>query len=328
VGQKVQQGDNWKIVFDIAASGNLLGNHAFDWNTEKDNHIFLNGDYSQRASKILQTEFAIIDALKKGKAAAQANKKWDAIPEANRKYIDDVISFGTGRFRTPGFRSHWYTSGGGEQNKAIEVANMILKDAGLRTFEVSDSVSIDPKDWEGKSQAEIEKTVTGDLSSDSASILLHSRLATSAAATPAILKDIKTKGLSYQPTPRGTIGSGSGGFSSIKTSPEWISTYSYLGAIGPPIKQNRTDPIDRTVTTQTGVAWINYGSNQFLAIITMENSSISGGSMIFFIAFVEKDLKDKAISRATPNQPRGIQTIDKKYITGAPDTVPPNTAKQ
>jgi hypothetical protein len=50
--------------------------------------------------------------------------------------------------------------------------------------------------------------------------------------------------------------------------------------------------------------------------------------MIFFIAFVEKDLKDKAISRATPNQPRGIQTIDKKYITGAPDTVPPNTAKQ
>jgi hypothetical protein len=41
VGKRVAQGDNWRIVFDMAASGQLLGNHAFDWNDATDDHIFL-----------------------------------------------------------------------------------------------------------------------------------------------------------------------------------------------------------------------------------------------------------------------------------------------
>lgn len=330
VGQKIQQADNWKIVFDIAASGNWLGNHAFDWDTVKDDHIFLSGDFSERASKILQTEFAIRDALIKGKKDAQANKKWDLIPEANRNYIDDVISTGTGRFRTPGFRSHFYSPGASQQRQAIEVLNKILSDAGLRTLEVSDSVSVDPKDWQkGKTQADIEKAVTGGATSDSDSILLHSRLATSAAATPAILSDIKSKGFSYQAPSRGTTsGSTGSGFGGIKASADWINTYSYLSKIGPAITQNRTDPVDRTVTDQTGVAWIDYGSGAYLAIIHITNSSIGGGTTILFYAFVEKDLKTKALALATPNQPRGIQTIDKKYIIDAPSSPLASAAKK
>lgn len=148
VGHKVATGENWRIVFDIAAAGNWLDNHAFDWIDAKDDHIFMSGTSSERAAKILQTEFAIRDALMKGKADAQATKKWDAIPKTSRDNIDDVIAKGTGRFRTPGFRSHIYSSGGGAQKEAIVLASQAMEAAGLRRFAVSDSATIDPKDWE------------------------------------------------------------------------------------------------------------------------------------------------------------------------------------
>ena len=330
VGQKIQQSDNWKIVFDIAASGNWLGNHAFDWDFTKEDHIFMSGDFDERVSKILQTEFAIRDALIKGKTDAQTNKKWDTIPESYRKYIDDVISTGTGRFRTPGFRSHFYSPGASQQNLAFEVVNKIMADAGLRPFKVSDSVTIDPKDWEkGKTQADVEKSVTGDLKSDSDSILLHSRLGISAAATPAILADIKNKKFSYQEPDRGTASVSGSGFGNIKSRRSWINTYFWMNKIGPAVTVNKTDPIDRTVTTQTGVAWIDFGSESYLAIISMENSSIqTTGTTITFLAFIDKDLKDKVTAKATPNQPKGIQTIAKKYISNVPASADPDIAKK
>jgi peptidoglycan/xylan/chitin deacetylase (PgdA/CDA1 family) len=330
VGQKVQSGDNWKIVFAIGAAGNWLGNHAFDWNNATDNHIFLSGTRAERASKLLQTEFAIRNALVKGKADAQANKQWDSIPAANRDYINDVIATGTGRFRTPGFRSHWYSPGGSTQQEATELASQIMESAGLRRFAVSDSVSIDPKDWEkGKTKEDIVKSVTGELSSDSDNILLHSRLSTTAAATPEILKDIKSKGFTYQAPARGaTTGVTGTGFSGVGTSVEWIESFAAISRIGPATSVNKTDPIDRTVTTQTGVLWIDYGGAQYLAVVSIENSSLGGGTKIMFISFVHQDLKDSAIKRATPNQPKGIQTLAKQYILFAPATPPSTAAKK
>jgi len=215
VGKRVAQGDNWRIVFDIAAAGHWLGNHAYDWNDATDNHIFLSGTGEQRAQKILQTEWAIRDALIQGRDDAKKNKTWDTIPMANRDYIEDVIAHGTGRFRTPGFQSHWYSSGGSDTKHAIVLVNEVLAAAGLRplattetgTFS-SEGVDVDPKDWKtGRTQQEIESAVKSELSSNAESILLHSRIAATAAATPAILADIKSRKFGFDPTAQGQIGS-------------------------------------------------------------------------------------------------------------------------
>jgi Polysaccharide deacetylase/Domain of unknown function (DUF4157) len=195
VGQRVQEGENWRIVFDIAAAGHWIGNHAFDWNNATDNHIFLHGSSNERARKILITEWAIRDALRRGKADATSRNAWTSIPQDRRDYIDDVIVRGTGRFRTPGFRSHWYRADDWTTAGAIGICNRILAGAGLRQFAVSDDVDIDPEDWRrGRTQAEVEQGVTGALSSPSQSILLHSRIAATAAATPTIVSAIQQRG--------------------------------------------------------------------------------------------------------------------------------------
>ena len=331
VGQKVQAGDNWRIVFDLAAAGNWLGNHAFDWDNAKDNHIFMSGSPAERASKILQTEFAIRDALIKGKADAQANKKWESIPAEYRTYIDTIIATGTGRFRTPGFKSHWYSKGGFSQQAGIELASQVMEAAGLRRFSVSDSVTVDPKDWEpGKTQADVEKAVTTGATKDTDTILLHSRLSASAAATPAILEDFKKKGFTYQAPSRGSATGGAGaGFAGVNASTDWLDRFnSQVSPIGPAVTVNKTDPVDRTVTTQVGIAWIDYGGAQYLALISIENSSSKPGTTIVFLTFVDQDLKEAAIARATPNQPRGIQTIGQKYIRNAPGTPSASAAKR
>lgn len=217
VGKRVAQGDNWRVVFDIAAAGHWLGNHAYDWNDATDNHIFLNGTPEDRAQKILQTEWAIRDALMQGRDDAKKNKSWDTIPQANRDYIEDVIAHGTGRFRTPGFKSHWWTTEGSTTMAAIESVNKVLAATGLRplaTTEVSshgltrEGVTVDPEDWRaGRSQADIESNVKGKLSSNADSILLHSRIGATAAATPAIVSEIQKKKWTFDPTVQGTLGS-------------------------------------------------------------------------------------------------------------------------
>jgi peptidoglycan/xylan/chitin deacetylase (PgdA/CDA1 family) len=84
VGRRVAEADHWRIVFDIAAAGHWLGNHAYDWNNSTDNHIFLRGSAYERAEKILQTEWAIRDALLRGRDDARRRRAWDTIPAANR----------------------------------------------------------------------------------------------------------------------------------------------------------------------------------------------------------------------------------------------------
>ena len=217
VGKRVAQGDNWRVVFDIAAAGHWLGNHAYDWNDATDNHIFLSGTAEDRAQKILQTEWAIRDALMQGRDDAKKSKSWDTIPQANRDYIEDVIAHGTGRFRTPGFKSHWWTKEGSTTMAAIASVNQVLAATGLRplaTTEVSswgltrEGVTVDPEDWRsGRSQADVESGVKGKLSSNADSILLHSRIKATAGATPAILSEIQKKKWTFDPTVQGALGS-------------------------------------------------------------------------------------------------------------------------
>jgi peptidoglycan/xylan/chitin deacetylase (PgdA/CDA1 family) len=214
VGKRVAQGDNWRLVFDMAASGQWLGNHAFDWNDATDNHIFLNGTAEERASKIVLTEWAIRDALVRGRDEAKKAGSWDSIPEANRRYIEDVIARGTGRFRTPGFKSHAWTKDGAVTGSAIVSASRVLEAMGMRSLVTTDTglfsyegSDVDPRDWErGKTKEQITAAVASGTTSNDKSILLHSRLPATAAATPDILKGLQAKGYSFDPTPQGTVG--------------------------------------------------------------------------------------------------------------------------
>lgn len=215
VGKRVAQGSNWRVVFDIAAAGHWLGNHAYDWNDATDNHIFLNGTAEERAEKILNTEWAIRDALIQGRDEAKNNKTWDTIPAANRSYIEDVIAHGTGRFRTPGFKSKWWKPDGRETMSAIASVNWVLAAAGLRSLAITEvtswgvtreGVTVDPEDWSsGRTQSDVESGVKGKLSDNSDSILLHSRIEASAKATPAIVSEIKSKNWTFDPTAQGTL---------------------------------------------------------------------------------------------------------------------------
>jgi peptidoglycan/xylan/chitin deacetylase (PgdA/CDA1 family) len=217
VGKRVAQSDNWRVVFDIAAAGHWLGDHAYDWNDATDNHIFLSGTAEERAEKILQTEWAIRDALVQGRDDARKKKTWDTIPAANRSYIEDVIAHGTGRFRTPGFRSKPWNREGSTTLAAIASVNTVLAATGLRPLAVTEldkwgpdyeGVTVDPKDWQsGRTQSDIESAVKGDLSSNKDSILLHSRIEATAKATPAILADIKSRKWTFDPTVQGSLGS-------------------------------------------------------------------------------------------------------------------------
>jgi peptidoglycan/xylan/chitin deacetylase (PgdA/CDA1 family) len=229
VGKRVAQGDNWRVVFDIAAAGHWLGNHAYDWNDTADNHIFLTGTAQERAEKILRTEWAIRDALIRGRADAVSAKTWDSIPAGNRAQIDDVIAHGTGRFRTPGFRSKPWKSDGITTLAALHSANEVLAATGLRPLRITElskvgpdyeGVTVDSKDWEsGKTQADVEATVKAGTTSNDDSILLHSRLKHSADATPAIAADIKSKKFGFDPTVQGALGSvgPKAGFAQLKS---------------------------------------------------------------------------------------------------------------
>lgn len=235
VGKRVAQGDNWRIVFDIAAAGHWLGNHAYDWNDQQDEHIFLKGTVEERAQKILQTEWAIRDALIQGRDDARKRNAWDTIPAANRAYIEDVIAHGTGRFRTPGFRSKTFHRGGtptpedATTGAAVESASKVLAATGLRPLSRTyagtlgeEGVDVDPKDWQkGRTKADVESGVKDKLSSDTDSILLHSRIAATAAATPAVVADIQKRQFHFDATPQGQLGTGSvqpkPGFAGLKT---------------------------------------------------------------------------------------------------------------
>jgi peptidoglycan/xylan/chitin deacetylase (PgdA/CDA1 family) len=217
VGKRVAQSDNWRVVFDIAAAGHWLGNHAYDWNDATDNHVFLNGTAEERAEKILRTEWAIRDALIQGRNDAKQRQAWETIPQAHRDYIDDVVAHGTGRFRTPGFRSKPWDKDGTTTLAALASANQVLAATGLRPLVITElsklgpdyeGVTVDPEDWRsGRTQTDIESGVKGNLSSNADSVLLHSRIKATADATPAIVSDIQARGWTFDPTVRGLLGS-------------------------------------------------------------------------------------------------------------------------
>ncbi|MFP5246205.1 MAG: hypothetical protein ACLGH0_05880, partial [Thermoanaerobaculia bacterium] len=199
------------------AAGHWLGNHAYDWNDTTDNHIFLHGTKEERAQKILNTEWAIRDALITGRDDAKTNGTWTGIPQANRDSIDDVIAHGTGRFRTPGFKSKSWSSEGLTTQAALYQVNTVLAATGLRPLRITEvdpwyapkheGVTVDPEDWKkGKTSTDIESSVKSGTTSNTDTILLHSRLAASAAATPEIAKDIKGKGFTFDPTVQGKLG--------------------------------------------------------------------------------------------------------------------------
>lgn len=229
VGKRVAQGENWRVVFDMAAAGHWLGNHAFDWNDTTDNHIFLQGTVEERAEKILETEWAIRDALIRGQDSARTAKTWDAIPAANRTYIDDVIAHGTGRFRTPGFKSkavrkptlgdpNPVDQDGISTAAAIASASKVLVAVGLYPLKTTEpdvwgpdfeGVTVDPKDWEAnRTKDQITSGVKAGLHGNADSILLHSRVGATAQATPAIVADIKARKFTFDPTAKGTLGAG------------------------------------------------------------------------------------------------------------------------
>ncbi|MFE0137880.1 DUF4157 domain-containing protein [Streptomyces sp. NPDC059037] len=244
VGKRVVQGENWRLVFDMAAGGHWLGNHAYDWNDAKDNHIFLHGTAQERAEKILQTEWAIRDALIKGRDDAQRRNIWAGIPEPNRSYIADVIAHGTGRFRTPGFRSHVWTADGATSAAALSSVNQVLAASGLRTLVITkvgifsrEGVTVDPEDYvKGRTKEQITATVTKEVSDNDASVLLHSRIAASAEATPAIVADFQKRKLTFDPTVQGMVGkvyprpgfAGLGAISDPPTAQQISAARSYL----------------------------------------------------------------------------------------------------
>jgi hypothetical protein len=99
--------------------------------------------------------------------------------------------------------------------------------------------------------------------------------------------------------------------------------------IGPPVSTNVTDPIDRTVTRQTGVAWAEHSNGKaYLVQISIENSSLGTPTKIFFRTFVDSDLKDRAIARASLHQPRGIQSLPWRAIQLIPSAPPPSAAER
>jgi len=102
--------------------------------------------------------------------------------------------------------------------------------------------------------------------------------------------------------------------------------------IGPATTVNVTDPVDRQVTTQTGIVWAQHANGtSYLTRVHIENSAIGGrqrGARISFRGFIDNDLRQSAIDRATPNQPRGIQTMPWAMISYIPENAPASVARQ
>lgn len=102
--------------------------------------------------------------------------------------------------------------------------------------------------------------------------------------------------------------------------------------IGPITTVNRTDPVDRQVSTQTGLVWARHNNGiSYLTLIYITNEAIGGrqsGTRIRFLRFIDNDLKQSAIERATPNQPRGIQTLPWDAVRDIPGSATATAARR
>ncbi|MEX2228964.1 MAG: DUF4157 domain-containing protein [Dehalococcoidia bacterium] len=97
-----------------------------------------------------------------------------------------------------------------------------------------------------------------------------------------------------------------------------------VGPIGPATTTNVTDPVDRQVTRQTGVVWLDSPSGEVLALTSVENGRLT------FLRFIDSDLRDDALAAARRYQPRGVQTVGwgPPAIFGVPSTVPATAARR
>lgn len=127
-----------------------------------------------------------------------------------------MIARGTGRFRTPGFKSKPWRTDEVTTLAAIGSVNEVLAASGLGPLAITkvtswgiahEGVTVDPEDWRsGRTQSDIESAVKKKPSTSADSILLHSRLAASAAATPAIVADVEAELAALDPTAQGALG--------------------------------------------------------------------------------------------------------------------------
>jgi hypothetical protein len=98
--------------------------------------------------------------------------------------------------------------------------------------------------------------------------------------------------------------------------------------IGPPKKTNVTDPVDRTITTQTGIVWVRRGNDTVLVEVELTQSSLDPGARMYFRLFIDRDFRDLAIEKASTTQPRGIQEMPEGNITSFPSSIPANAARR
>lgn len=106
---------------------------------------------------------------------------------------------------------------------------------------------------------------------------------------------------------------------------------SQVGRITERRQTNVTDPIDRTVVRQTGLVWAQHSNGRsYLTLVSITNSSQRRPplTVITFQDFVDEDLRELAIRRATPLQPRGFQTIPWSVINQIPTSAEATTAWQ
>jgi hypothetical protein len=95
--------------------------------------------------------------------------------------------------------------------------------------------------------------------------------------------------------------------------------------VGDRSETNVTDPVDRTIVSETGVMWIQHPTaGEVLVVGRATNGRLT------FVTFVDTEMRDLALARGEARQPRGVQRIPgaPPYIFGVPAAVPANTARR
>jgi hypothetical protein len=95
--------------------------------------------------------------------------------------------------------------------------------------------------------------------------------------------------------------------------------------IGDRTSTNVTDPVDRTIKTETGALWIRHPAGaEVLVLATATDGKLT------FQRYIDAELRDQALARGRALQPRGIQTLPggPPYIFGVPATIPANAARR
>ncbi|MHB9034547.1 MAG: hypothetical protein ACYC6L_16055, partial [Anaerolineae bacterium] len=92
-----------------------------------------------------------------------------------------------------------------------------------------------------------------------------------------------------------------------------------------PLREGRRSTIeqDRPYATQVGVVWVQAAGTTVLVQAVVSNGRLS------FSRFIDSDMRDMALGRASATQPSGVQTIpgDEEHIAGMPSSIPRSAAR-